>query len=159
MIVRKISILLLLYFFSGLLYAADIKQPMMKYKAEPKNCYITVNTPYYNTICYLNQLCLITWDTTNIKNHRTVYLSLIQWDLEHINADYEGPEFPVPNTGSFRWIVPENVGPLLNYGAPYPVGYILKITTPDRKCIGQSSAFVIKKMTINKPDDMKMRIK
>ena len=151
---RKISIFFVLYFlFSGLLYAAEIKPPMnMKYKMQQEPCRITVTSPRIDTICYINQPCSITWDTSNINNYGSVFLSVIQWDIEHYNADFEGGGFPVSNAGNYQWTVPANVGPLNN------TAYIIKIVTPDHKCVGQSPAFGIK-MKINKMDNLKMRMK
>jgi hypothetical protein len=141
MIVKKISIFFILYFlFSGLLYAGEIKpQINMEYKMKQQNpCYIKVTSPDIKTWCYINQQCSIIWDTSNINNWPTVFISVIQWDKEHPNADYEGGGYPVSNTGNYQWTVPANVGPLVN------TAYIIKIITPDHKCTGQSAAFGIK---------------
>jgi hypothetical protein len=149
MISNKMSILFMLYFLlPGLLFAGEIKPPMtMKYKVKQKTCSITVTDPRVSSTCYINQSCLIKWDTSNIKNYGSVFLSVIQLDIEHINADFEGGGFPVSNTGSYQWTVPANVGPLKD------TAYIIKIVTPDHICVGQSPAFNIK-MKINKMDNM-----
>lgn len=153
MMARKIYIFLILYFlFSGLLCAAEIKPQMNKqYKMKQQApCYIEVTSPHLNTICYINEPCSITWDTSNINNYGSVFLSVIQWDIEHFNGNFEGGGFPVSNMGNYSWTVPVNVGPLNN------TAYIIKITTPDHKCVGQSPAFGIK-MKINKMDNMRMK--
>ena len=122
----------------------------MKYKSAEGSCHINVTNPTLNTTCYINQPCPVTWDTSNIKNYGTVFLSVIQWDIEHLGGDFEGGGYPVSNTGNYQWTVPENVGPLNN------TAYIVKIVTPDHKCEGQSPAFGIK-MKINMQRKMEIK--
>jgi hypothetical protein len=151
--VKKISLFFVLYFlFTGILCAGEIKPQLnMKYKVEQKPCYINVTSPTLKTICYINQPCSIIWDKSNIQNYGSVFLSVIQWDVEHFQGDFEGGGFPVSNTGSYQWVVPANVGPLKD------TAYIIKIVTPDHKCVGQSPAFGIK-MQFKEMKKMRMKM-
>ena len=123
----------------------------MQHKTKPESCHITVTNSQRDAICYINQPCPITWDTSNISNYGSVFLSVIQWDTEHFNGDFEGQKYPVSNTGNYQWTVPANVGPLNN------TAYIIKIITSDYKCEGQNKPFGIK-MKFSK-EDLKMRMK
>jgi hypothetical protein len=138
---KTISISLALFLvLLGLLCAEGIQRTypggIEKLKKIP--CEINVTSPAYNQWCYTNNACPIVWDTSNIPSGGTVYLHVIQVDAEHIEG-WEGPGYPVQNTGSYQWIVPENVGPL------DATCYQIKVITPDQKCSGKSRVFGIKK--------------
>jgi len=118
--------------------------PEMLKKIEKKPCDIKVTSPAYNQYCYINHACPIAWDTTNIKNWNSVFLIVIQIDSAHIEG-VEGGGYPVPNTGNYQWIVPENVGPLTDTTNTI---YQIKVITPDHECSGKSSVFNITKRIV-----------
>ena len=98
---------------------------------------------------FINQALPITWDTSKIKNYGTVFLSVVQYDIQHMGG-WEGGGFPVANmTGSYQWTIPANVGPTsLSDTAFNAVFYSVKVATPDGRCVGQSVKFSIKKKLI-----------
>jgi len=102
---------------------------------------ISVSSPVSGKTYFVNQPCVITWDTSNIKNYGTVFLSVVQYDLGHLEG-WEGGGFPVSNTtGNYQWKIPANVGPT---GPNDWTNYGIKIVTPDHRCEGQSGRFDIK---------------
>jgi hypothetical protein len=109
-------------------------------KIEKKACVINVSSPVHNQWCYINDVCPVVWDTSNIPAGGTVYLHLIQ--IESIYTEQEGSGYPVQNTGNYQWIVSENVGPLTE---PTGVVYRIKVITPDKKCSGKSGIFGLKR--------------
>lgn len=105
---------------------------------------INVSSPVGNQTYYVNKPCTIKWNTSNIKNHGTVFLYVVQYDAQHRDSGWEGGGFPVSNTGSYQWVIPANVGPMSVAGFDMVV-YAVKIVTPDKRCVGQSGQFLIKK--------------
>jgi len=101
---------------------------------------ISVSSPVAGKTYFVNQPCAVTWDTSNINNYGTVFLSVVQYDVGHLEG-WEGGGFPVSNTGNYQWVIPANVGPTgLNDWTVYGI----KIVTPDHRCAGQSGHFDIK---------------
>jgi hypothetical protein len=107
-------------------------------------CSVNVTGPAANQTCYVKGTCPVTWDTSKIKNYGSVFLHVVQIDAQHPQG-WEGGGFPVPNNGSYQWVVPENVGPLT--GATYQI----KVVTPDQKCSGKSKPFNIKNKLMQTP--------
>jgi hypothetical protein len=109
----------------------------------PINITSPPSTP--NQTYFINQTLPIAWNTSNIKNYGTVFLSVVQYDIEHMDGS-EGGGFPVANTGSYQWMIPANVGPTSLCDEGFcGVGYAVKVVTPDGRCVGQSVKFSIKK--------------
>ena len=104
---------------------------------------IRVNSPTSGQTCYINSQCTINWDASTISNYGTVFVSLVQYDIEHING-WEGGGFPVRNTGSYEWVIPTNVGPTKLENTAGSVVYVVKITSGDGRCVGQGTQFHIK---------------
>lgn len=130
----------LFYLLSGVSSALDFQMPRdLKAKFIKTSCQINVTNPTIQTWCYINQVCPVIWDTSNMPSGGSVFLHVIQVDAEHPSG-WEGGGYPVPNTGNYQWIVPENVGPL--DGSAF---YVIKVITPDQKCSGLSEGFGIKR--------------
>jgi hypothetical protein len=111
-------------------------------------------SPVYNQTCYVNETCMISWDTSSLTGYASVFLHVNQVDVQH-PAGWEGGGYPVANTGNYSWKVPENVGPLEN------TGYFIRIKTPDGRCQGITPLFAIKKRAPihNIPRDMMKEMK
>jgi hypothetical protein len=104
---------------------------------------INVSSPVVNNVYYINEPCPIRWDTSNIKNYGTVFLYVVQYDLQHLDG-WEGGGFPVSNTGNYQWTIPANIGPL-----EYTM-YAVKVVTQDKRCVGMSGKFTVKTKIIKK---------
>ena len=98
---------------------------------------INVSSPVVNKIYYINEPCPVTWDTSNIKNYGTVFLHVIQYEIQDLDG-WEGGGFPVSNTGNYQWTIPANIGPLEN------TMYAIKVVTQDKRCVGTSGKFTVK---------------
>jgi len=98
---------------------------------------ITVSNPVGNNVYYINEACPIRWDTSKIKNYGTVFLYVIQYDMQHLDG-WEGGGFPVSNTGNYQWIIPANIGPI-----EYTM-YAIKVVTQDKRCVGMCGKFTVK---------------
>jgi hypothetical protein len=109
--------------------------------AEPATIEVPVTSPVYNQTCHINEVCTISWNKSTLTGYGSVFLHVVQVDLQHPTG-LEGGGYPVANTGSYQWIIPENVGPLES------TAYCIRIKTSDGKYKGQSPIFVIKKKPI-----------
>jgi hypothetical protein len=139
---KTILFIALFLLLPGTLCADGIIKPSGDFlkKIEKRACEITVTSPAYTQWCYINDVCPVVWDTSNIPGGGTVYLHVIQ--IESIYNVQEGGGYPVQNTGNYQWIVPENVGPLTDLTG---IAYQIKVITPDQKCSGKSGLFGIKR--------------
>jgi hypothetical protein len=102
------------------------------------SCTVVVTSPVHNQWCYVDRVCTISWVTSNLTGYGSVFIGVVQFDAQHL-AGWGGASYPVANTGSYSWVVPENVGPL------EAAAYKIEIKTADGKCEGMSGLFGIKK--------------